>query len=130
MAADDVRVLVVDDDMFSAELAAMALEEEGFDVVLAEGGMDALEKVAEDPGIAVIISDMHMPLITGAELFDELREQAFMQPFVLLTADAVAALQMRYPAMDAIVAKDEAFQETLPKVVALLVSARMQEKKP
>ncbi|MDY0161616.1 response regulator [Desulfobotulus sp.] len=131
MAGNGVRVLVVDDDMFSAELAAMALEEGGLDVVVAEGGMDALEKVATDSGIAVVVSDMHMPFINGVQLLEALREHGFFQPFVLLTADDVTALRAKHPAIAAIVAKDGGFQETLFRVVAdLLVTNRTKGEMP
>lgn len=78
------RILVVDDDMFTAELTGMALESAGRGIVLAEGGMDALEKISADPGIKIIVSDMNMPFINGIQLFEELRQNDFSQPFVYI----------------------------------------------
>lgn len=116
------KILVVDDDLFTAELTALTLETSGYEVVLADGGMDALEKVADDPLIKVIVSDMNMPLINGVELFEELRQQGFLNPFVLLTGDDVATLKNNHPDIDAVVAKDEQFQELLSSLMEKLMA--------
>lgn len=116
------KILVVDDDLFTAELTALTLETSGYEVVLADGGMDALEKVADDPLIKVIVSDMNMPLINGVELFEELRQQGFLNPFVLLTGDDVATLKNNHPDIDAVVAKDEQFQELLSSLMETLMA--------
>lgn len=115
-------VLVVDDDLFTAELTGMVLEMAGYEVLTAEGGMDALEKLAENGSIAVVVSDMNMPLMSGVELFEEMRRQGDCQPFVLLTGEDAAPLRAAHPALDAVLTKDEQLQETLPELVASLLS--------
>lgn len=115
------RILVVDDDMFTAELTGMALESAGFGIVLAEGGMDALEKISADPGIKIIVSDMNMPFINGIQLFEELRQNDFNQPFILLTGGDISDLRNRYPDIDGVLAKDEYFHENLPRLIEKLV---------
>lgn len=115
-------VLVVDDDALTAELAGMVLEDAGYRVVLAEGGVDALEKLAAEPGIRLVVSDMNMPFMDGLELFQELREQGLQQPFVLLTGEAAGPLLAAHPELDAVLAKDEHLPETLPATVATLLS--------
>lgn len=120
--SDTATVLVVDDDEFTAELTGMILESAGYDVVIAVGGMEALEKIAANPAIRVVVSDMNMPFIDGIQLFAELREQGFTQPFMLLTGDAAAPLRLAHPDMDAVLTKDEDLQEALPDMVASLLS--------
>lgn len=115
------RILVVDDDLFTAQLTGLVLEASGHEVLLAEGGMDALEKIAGDPLIRIIVSDMNMPFIDGAQLFAELRQQGCQLPFVLLTGQDAAGLRLAYPAIDAVLAKDESFQELLPELVGTLL---------
>lgn len=115
-------ILVVDDDEFTAELTGLILESAGFCTVIAEGGMDALEKMAEDPTIRLVVSDMNMPFIDGIQLFAELREQGFRQPFVLLTGEDAAPLRVAHPDMDAVLTKDEQLQESLPEMVESLLS--------
>jgi CheY-like chemotaxis protein len=103
-------------------LTGLVLEEKGYDTVIAEGGLDALERLADDPSIALVVSDMFMPMMDGAELFAELREQGILLPFVLLTGQEAAPLQAAHPEIDAILTKDEQFQETLPATVTLLLN--------
>ncbi len=114
---ENYKILVVDDDPFAAELTGITLESLGYEIVLAEGGFDALEKIGEDPLIKIVVSDMNMPMITGAELFEELRKAGMNQPFVLLTGEEAEALKNSYPNIDAIITKDENFQDVLPRLI-------------
>jgi CheY-like chemotaxis protein len=125
MSDTPATILVVDDDEFTAELTGMILEAVGYDVVIAVGGMEALEKISEDTAIRMVVSDMNMPVIDGIQLFAELREQGYNQPFVLLTGDDAAPLRVAHPDMDAVLTKDEDLQEALPELVASLL-ARMK----
>lgn len=121
MIMNTTHILVVDDDPFTAEMTGMILESEEFEIIIAEGGVDALEKLASDPLIRIVVSDMNMPVMSGIELFTEMREQGFKLPFVLLTGDEAAPLRLEHPDMDVIITKDEDMQETLPEIVASLL---------
>ena len=122
MSDTPVTILVVDDDVFTAELTGLILESAGFEPLIAEGGMDALEKMAENPSICAVVSDMNMPFIDGVQLFEELRQQGFLQPFVLITGEDAAPLRLAHPDIDAIMTKDEQLQETLPGIVDSLLA--------
>jgi len=122
MSDTPVTILVVDDDAFTAELTGLILESAGFEPLIAEGGMDALEKMAENPSICAVVSDMNMPFIDGVQLFEELRQQGFLQPFVLITGEDAAPLRLAHPDIDAIMTKDEQLQETLPGIVDSLLA--------
>ena len=121
--SDVATILVVDDDEFTAELTGMILDAAGYTVVIAEGGMDALEKMAADPTIRMVVSDMNMPFIDGIQLFAELREQGYKQPFILLTGEDAAPLRLAHPALDAVMTKDEQLQDMLPETVASFLAA-------
>lgn len=122
MSDAPATILVVDDDEFTAELTGMILDAAGYGVVIAEGGMDALEKMGEDPAIRMVVSDMNMPFIDGIQLFAELREHGYTQPFVLLTGEAAAPLRTAHPDLDGVLTKDEDLQDTLPEMVESLLS--------
>lgn len=122
MSDTAATILVVDDDEFTAELTGLILESAGYSTIIALGGLDALEKMADDPSIRMVVSDMNMPFIDGVQLFAELREQGFKQPFVLLTGDNAAPLRLANPGMDAVLTKDEELQEALPELVESLLS--------
>jgi DNA-binding response OmpR family regulator len=68
-----VRVLVVEDDDVIRQLITVNLELEGFDVIQATDGVDALDKVVEaDP--AVVTLDVMMPRLDGWGTAEKLRE--------------------------------------------------------
>lgn len=114
-------ILVVDDDEFTAELNAAILEMAGYEALIALGGLDALEKMEGNPEIRVVVSDMNMPCIDGVQLFAEMRQQGFTQPFVLLTGEAATPLRLAHPEMAAVMTKDEQLPESLPEIVASLL---------
>ncbi|GAM09094.1 transcriptional regulatory protein QseF [Geobacter sp. OR-1] len=122
MSDSPANILVVDDDEFTGELTGLILESAGYDTVISSGGMDALEKLANDPAIRVVVSDMNMPVMDGIKLFAEMRKQGFSQPFVLLTGEEAAPLRIAHPDMEAVLTKDEQLQEALPEVVESLIA--------
>ena len=77
-------VLVADDEPRITKLVELALGDEGFRVVTAEGGREALEK-AEEYRPDVILLDIMMPDLDGIEVMRELRERRPV-PVILLSA--------------------------------------------
>lgn len=67
-----MRVLVVDDESSVRFLLRMLLESEGFDVIEAKHGAEALVRVNEiSPQL--VVTDLMMPVMDGRELIDRLR---------------------------------------------------------
>jgi CheY-like chemotaxis protein len=62
-----VRVLVVDDEFLIVSFVASMLEELGCEVEIASRGTEALAKLANDPRINVLITDVNMPDVSGYE---------------------------------------------------------------
>jgi len=121
MTDSAATILIVDDDLFSAELAGMALEAAGHSVLIAEGALDALERLAQDPSVRVIVSDLNMPIMDGVQFFRELRQQGFIQPFILLSSQTMAP-----EGIAALLPKDEHLQDALPEKVAALLAGDRQ----
>ena len=72
MEAPLVRVLVVDDSEVIRQLITMNLELEGFEVITAVDGQDALDKVLEvQPDVVTI--DVRMPRLDGLDTVARLR---------------------------------------------------------
>jgi len=70
-------VLLIDDDMVSREVMATLLTMEGFTVHAAEGGLAALDLLAEGAFVpAIILIDTQMPGISGIRLIEELRARS------------------------------------------------------
>jgi CheY-like chemotaxis protein len=88
----DRVVLVVEDDAALRELVRRSLEREGYAVLEAKDGRDALARVEERaPG--VILLDLMMPVMDGFEFLVELRRvEAWREiPVIVLTAKDVTA---------------------------------------
>src|SRR5689334_13189955 len=68
-----LKVLVVDDDLAYLKLLEAVLIRAGFDVVVAEDGASALEKLSADRDIAVAIVDLAMPKMDGIETIRQLQ---------------------------------------------------------
>ena len=83
----DARLLVVDDDPASCEAIAEGLRAEGFDVVTALGGNDALARVRERV-FDVVVSDVRMRDLDGLALLQTLRREAPDACVILMTAFA------------------------------------------
>ncbi len=79
------RILLIDDDPALRDVLSLALEDAGFDVVVAEDGHAGLAAMATaDP--AVVVSDVNMPRLDGFSLCRRLREGGSTVPVILLTS--------------------------------------------
>ena len=84
---ETIKILVVDDEPDLVELVSYNLKKEGFKVVTASNGEDALEKIRKD-GYNLIILDLMLPGIQGVELCRMLRSNPRTEtiPIIMLTA--------------------------------------------
>ena len=82
-------VLVADDEPRITKLVSIALSEEGFRVVTANGGEEALLK-AEEVRPDIVLLDIVMPDLDGIEVMRQLRERRPV-PVILLTAKGSTA---------------------------------------
>jgi len=82
-----MRCLVVDDEPRLRQVLVRLMEGEGFECREAANGIDALEMLAEAPA-ALVLSDMRMPRMDGAELLRQIRSRYPDTAVVLITAVA------------------------------------------
>lgn len=99
------RVLVVDDEDFILEMMTEALAEEGYEVLTASHGREALD-VFDEHLVDAVITDLMMPKMDGVELIRLLKEQRPGVPVI-----AASALSGEKPEE----AKQAGAQEFLPK---------------
>jgi CheY-like chemotaxis protein len=69
------KILVVDDSEDIRMLLSLRLKKAGYDVVLAADGMDALEKVDENPDLRLLILDVMMPIMNGVQVMKYLLDK-------------------------------------------------------
>ena len=74
MVSEDQVILVVDDEEGLREGLSKLLEDEGYIVVCAESGEQALE-VLQHKHVDLILTDMRMPGISGIDLLKKVREK-------------------------------------------------------
>lgn len=91
------RLLLVDDDPGLLKLLGMRLVSEGYSVVTAESGPEALRVLGREK-VDLVISDLRMDEMDGLQLFSEIQKGHPGMPVIILTAhgsipDAVAATQ-------------------------------------
>ncbi|ABR74151.1 DNA-binding response regulator [Actinobacillus succinogenes] len=77
------KILLVDDDIELTDLLGELLSLEGFDVVTAQNGLEALEKL--DDGICLVLLDVMMPGLNGIETLKRIRQKSVV-PVLMLTA--------------------------------------------
>lgn len=112
-----MHILVVDDDPLAGEMTAALLESQGHAALLAFDAMEAVEQLDSHSDIQLIVSDMHMPLVSGAELLAMLREQDNHLPFILLTGDTPNATLQQTPGLNACLRKDAKLADNLAAAV-------------
>ena len=66
-------ILVVEDDPRVSRSTAAALEELGYRPIPCAGGREALDLLAADPAIGLVLTDVMMPEMTGTELAQQVR---------------------------------------------------------
>ncbi len=79
-------VLVVDDEPGVRAALTQVLQRLGYMVVTAESGEEALQRLQENP-VEVIISDQHMPGLSGIDLLKLVRVRHPRVVRIMLTAD-------------------------------------------
>ena len=83
------KILAVDDEKFIVRLVQVTLERQGYQVITASDGKEALEKVdSEKPDLVVL--DVMMPYMDGFEVLQTLRRNPGTRdiPVIMLTAKA------------------------------------------
>jgi two-component system, OmpR family, alkaline phosphatase synthesis response regulator PhoP len=91
------KILVADDEANILKLLRMYLREEGYDIVTARDGREALERFRSDHPDLVLL-DLMMPELGGFEVCTEIRKESEV-PVIMLTArsddvDKVVGLEM------------------------------------
>jgi DNA-binding response OmpR family regulator len=97
MADHSARILLVDDEQSIQALLSYPLRKEGYEVVLATDGRQALERFDEQP-FDLVVLDLMLPKIDGLEVCRRLRTHSSV-PIIMLTAkseeiDKVVGLEL------------------------------------
>lgn len=122
----NATILVVDDEPDLVENIQMALETQGYEIVVANSGFEALA-ILQSHKINLVLSDVSMPAMDGYELHEQMSHNPLWRsiPFILLTSYAHDTL-IRFdnaPSPDVYLAKPVRSADLLAIVNNLLQSA-------
>lgn len=119
------RVLLVDDELSSAEVLALILAGEGYQVTLAADGRQALT-VLEEAVPDLLVTDFMMPGMNGAQLVRAIRavERFECLPVLLISGVPETALRAYEPTYDAFLRKPFGLDELLDALRRLEAAGR------
>jgi DNA-binding response OmpR family regulator len=121
-----LTVLLVDDEESVQKLLTYPLEREGYRVVQARDGEEALARFGEEP-VDLVILDLMLPRLDGLAVCRRLREERSAVPIIMLTArgdegDKVLGLEL---GADDYITKPFSIREFMSRVRALLRRAQL-----
>src|SRR5436853_2727542 len=127
MADRTARILLVDDEQSVQTLLSYPLRKEGYDVVQATDGRQALERFREQ-SFDLVVLDLMMPRMDGLEVCRRLRQRSAV-PIIMLTArseeiDKVVGLEI---GADDYITKPFSMREFRSRVKAALRRAEMSQ---
>lgn len=115
-----IRALIVEDEQSLREPLVYLLEKEGYEVIIAEDGNQAIEKFGKAE-IDIVVLDLMLPGIDGNEVCRQIRKKSQV-PIIMLTAkdseiDKVVSLEL---GADDYVTKPYSTRELLARMKAVL----------
>ncbi|MFY3744373.1 response regulator [Anaeromyxobacter sp. Red801] len=110
-------ILLVEDDDAIRESVAECLDAEGYAVAMVENGVAGLEWLRRSPRPHLVVLDLVMPVMNGAQFLETLRADPALRdlPVVLMTA-ALPSEQLPVPVADGYLTKPFELDELLETV--------------
>jgi CheY-like chemotaxis protein len=81
------RILIVDDDASVRKALGKVLEDEGYNIMLAADGCEALERFESGP-VDLLLLDIGLPIRNGWDTFERITSQAPAFPIIIITGKA------------------------------------------
>ncbi len=83
--ADKRKILLVDDEVDFVDLMKMRFEANGYEVITANNGKEALERFKNDKPVALLL-DIMMPEMDGLSVLKAIRAEDALVPIFIVTA--------------------------------------------
>ncbi|MDB5987959.1 MAG: response regulator [Nevskia sp.] len=114
-------ILIVDDEIATAEALALILEDEGYRVARASNGLQGLQRAVEIKPDLVIL-DFMMPLMSGAEMAAKLRAAEATRDIKIVMNSALGeqAVREHFTDYDAFLRKPYTIDKVLGAIHSLL----------
>ena len=88
-----MKVLIVDDDSQIQKAYAAICNNQGWDVVVARDGVEAIDKLTESPD--VILLDIIMPRMNGLDFLKEVQQRGLNLPATIVMTNSLVSTQAR-----------------------------------
>lgn len=124
------RILIAEDDRNLQKLMEAVLKRNGYDIISAKDGEEAMD-IIENNHVDLLICDIMMPKKDGYELTDELRNNGFELPILMVTAKETMDDKKKgfLAGTDDYMVKPVDMDEMLLRVAALLRRSKIQNER-
>lgn len=84
---DKRKIMIVEDDMFIRDIYKVRFEQEDFEVIMAENGIAAIEKLEQGLEPKIILLDIMMPGMDGVQVLQKIKNDDRWKnlPIIMLT---------------------------------------------
>jgi CheY-like chemotaxis protein len=90
------KILIVEDDVFSAEYLIEVLSETDAETIVSKNGLEAVDIVKNNPDISLVLMDIQLPGLSGEKATIEIRKFNKDIPIIAQTAHAMSNDREKY----------------------------------
>jgi two-component system response regulator GlrR len=83
-----LKIVLVDDDQGVLRALGLVLQTLGHQTALFTSGIEALTYLSHSPGVDIVVSDLRMPIMDGAEVLRQVRQMHPTIPVVMMSGHA------------------------------------------
>lgn len=82
----EIKILFVEDEVDLITIISDTLAKLGANFITAGNGKEGLEKLAANPDVKLVVTDINMPVMNGIEMIRNIREQGSDIPCIIMSA--------------------------------------------
>ena len=122
------KVLIVDDEVSILQSMSGILEDEGYGVILAESGEEALEKIRKDMPDLILL-DIWMPGVNGMDVLDEIKKLYPLVPVIIISGHGTIETAVKATRMGAFdfIEKPLSIERILVSIQNAIEYSRLEE---
>ena len=123
------KILVLEDEIGIRSFVSINLKREGYEIIEAGSGSEAIEKITEHNDISIALLDVMLPDMSGIEVWQYIRQKFDQVGIIMLTAKAQEEdkLEGFISGADDYMVKPFSIKELLVRVAALLRRVKKEE---
>ena len=123
------KILVLEDEIGIRSFVSINLKREGYEIIEAGSGSEAIEKITEHNDISIALLDVMLPDMSGIEVCKYIRQKFDQVGIIMLTAKAQEEdkLEGFISGADDYMVKPFSIKELLVRVAALLRRVKKEE---